>query len=322
MIRMAQPDRLSALSQRVNALTGRTLPRDELVIVVGRAFEHQIDLNDDGQLRALVGGLSSTGLSTEPTGPAAPASTGQQGEPPVSHGQPAHVGYQPGYPQAYPQPGVPARMNPAMVPGHAVMPPPPNRLTRHPAAFIVAGILIVLTTIVSLVHRWAIGYRYGGTYYWHYFGGVGPTSFGVIVVWLLFAVAFALITSNAGATATRTSAAVGTGSALASAAVTLAVGWFIVLPSGLAPLLINGLSVAFAVSVLATGVTGRASFGTFGVVTGAGYSILSVLLSLLPFFGLHAATLILALLSSVFLVLFGIAVSCGRVPVKAVAATP
>ena len=33
-------------------------------------------------------------------------------------------------------------------------------------------------------------------------------------------------------------------------------------------------------------------------------------------------TLILALLSSVFLVLFGIAVSCGRVPVKAVAATP
>ena len=96
----------------------------------------------------------------------------------------------------------------------------------------------------------------------------------------------------------------------------------IVLPSGLAPLLINGLSVAFAVSVLATGVTGRASFGTFGVVTGAGYSILSVLLSLLPFFGLHAATLILALLSSVFLVLFGIAVSCGRVPVKAVAATP
>ena len=58
---MTEPDRLSALSQRVTALTGRTLPRDELVIVAGRAFEHQIDLDDDGQLRALVGGLSSGG---------------------------------------------------------------------------------------------------------------------------------------------------------------------------------------------------------------------------------------------------------------------
>ena len=38
---------LSALSQRITALTGRTLPRDELVIVAGRAFEHQIDLDDE-----------------------------------------------------------------------------------------------------------------------------------------------------------------------------------------------------------------------------------------------------------------------------------
>lgn len=56
---MTRPDRLAELSQRITALTGHTLGRDQVMAVVGRAFEHQVDLDDDGQLRALVAGFAS-----------------------------------------------------------------------------------------------------------------------------------------------------------------------------------------------------------------------------------------------------------------------
>ena len=47
---MTRPDRLAELTQRITALTGHTLGRDQVMTVVGRAFEHQVDLDDDGQL--------------------------------------------------------------------------------------------------------------------------------------------------------------------------------------------------------------------------------------------------------------------------------
>lgn len=57
---MTVPDRIGLLSQRIAALTGQSLTRDEVLTVVGRAFEHQVDVDDDGQLRALVAGLASS----------------------------------------------------------------------------------------------------------------------------------------------------------------------------------------------------------------------------------------------------------------------
>ncbi len=105
------------------AVPGRNLTRDELVTVAGRAFEHRIDLDDDGQLRALLGGLSSGG------------GVGLGG-PPVTYGQPAVPSYpvaQPGYPQIYPQPGWPA-MNPMMAPGYPLMAPPP-RAPKAPTGY-------------------------------------------------------------------------------------------------------------------------------------------------------------------------------------------
>lgn len=57
---MTAPDPIAMLSQRIAALTGQFLTRDEVLTVVGRAFEHQVDVDDDGQLRALVVGLASS----------------------------------------------------------------------------------------------------------------------------------------------------------------------------------------------------------------------------------------------------------------------
>ena len=151
---MTEPDRLNALSERITALTGRNLTRDELVTVAGRAFEHRIDLDDDGQLRALLGGLSSGG------------GVGLGG-PPVTYGQPAVPSYpvaQPGYPQIYPQPGWPA-MNPMMAPGYPLMAPPPRAPkapTRHPAGFIVGGILIALAALAGLAALARLAFWQGG----------------------------------------------------------------------------------------------------------------------------------------------------------------
>ena len=48
-------------NERVVAVTGRTLTREQLVTLVGRAFEHDLDLDDDGQLRGLVVTLAEAG---------------------------------------------------------------------------------------------------------------------------------------------------------------------------------------------------------------------------------------------------------------------
>lgn len=71
VIGMPVPDRIAELSQRITALTGQNLGRDQVMAVVGRAFEHQVDLDDDGQLRGLVAGLASPATVGVPTAPEA-----------------------------------------------------------------------------------------------------------------------------------------------------------------------------------------------------------------------------------------------------------
>lgn len=293
---MTQPDRLSPLSERVTALTGRTLPRDELVIVAGRAFEHQIDLDDDGQLRALLGGLSSGG--------------GPLGGPPVSYAQPAAPRYPQSYPQAYPQPGWPGH---AMAPGCPTMPPPlPPKTTRHPVGFIVGGILIVLACVGSVIVTFSFGWRLGG-YHPHYYGTLSAST---IAVWILLAIACVLIGASAGATRTRAPALVAAGAALLNGLPILVLTWHIFsLPYPLRMLMVMAPTAIFAVALLGTGVAGRGCFGTFGLVSAVGYGVLTAINALLSFVGAPAPMLITYLLASLFLVLFGIAVSCGRVPV-------
>lgn len=59
MASMTAHDRLNGLSQRITALTGQTISGDQLVAVADQAFKQQIDLDDDGQLRALVAELAA-----------------------------------------------------------------------------------------------------------------------------------------------------------------------------------------------------------------------------------------------------------------------
>ncbi|TDZ42225.1 hypothetical protein [Mycobacteroides franklinii] len=84
---MTGPDRIAELSQRITTLTGQILSRDEVMTVVGRAFEHQVDLDDDGQLRALLGGLASSPVVR---GPAVAAP--QPGRPAVPPREPSPSG--------------------------------------------------------------------------------------------------------------------------------------------------------------------------------------------------------------------------------------
>ncbi|TDZ85479.1 Cell wall synthesis protein CwsA [Mycobacteroides salmoniphilum] len=56
---MTVHDRLAELSQRITALTGQTISRDQVMAVADQAFKQQIDLDDDGQLRTLVAGIQS-----------------------------------------------------------------------------------------------------------------------------------------------------------------------------------------------------------------------------------------------------------------------
>lgn len=306
---MTEPDRLNALSERITALTGRNLTRDELVTVAGRAFEHQIDLDDDGQLRALLGGLTSGGLAG-----------GQVGGPPVSYGQPTAPSYpvpQPGYPQAYSQPGWPA-MNPMMAPGYPMMPPmrAPKAPTRHPAGFIVGGILIVLAALATfgLTRGWKPYYEYYYDTFFDYYGYIDlPGLLLHNAGWLILAVAFTLVAVNARG-ATRVPAAVAAAASLLTPLVNVAAGWFMHLGSAPGMMLLTGLGLIFAGALLATGITGRRSFGVFGLVTAVGYGVLEVLADVVGFAGLFGTLLVLSLVQLLFLLLFGIAVSCGKVP--------
>jgi hypothetical protein len=74
--------------------------------------------------------------------------------------------------------------------------------------------------------------------------------------------------------------------------------------------------LAFAVALLVAGTTGRTYFGAFGLVAGVAYGVFSTLMILSSFFGIGWPTRILSLLDVVSLLLFGIAVSCGKVPVS------
>ncbi|WP_162625532.1 NHL repeat-containing protein [Mycolicibacterium llatzerense] len=99
---MTVPDRIGDLSQRITALTGQKLGRDQVMAVVGRAFEHQVDLDDDGQLRGLIAGLASpatVGVPTTrepfpapPTGPTPAAPQAAAYRPDLSASQPAPSG--------------------------------------------------------------------------------------------------------------------------------------------------------------------------------------------------------------------------------------
>ncbi|OHU28551.1 hypothetical protein BKG77_03285 [Mycobacteroides chelonae] len=56
---MTVHDRLDELSQRITALTGQTISRDQVMALADQAFKQQIDLDDDGQLGTLVAELSA-----------------------------------------------------------------------------------------------------------------------------------------------------------------------------------------------------------------------------------------------------------------------
>ncbi|WP_078327166.1 hypothetical protein [Mycobacteroides salmoniphilum] len=73
---MTVHDRLAELSQRITALTGQTISRDQVMTVADQAFKQQINLDDDGQLRTLVAEL------------AAPLAAGRPAVPGIQSGQP------------------------------------------------------------------------------------------------------------------------------------------------------------------------------------------------------------------------------------------
>ncbi|MBF9352140.1 hypothetical protein [Mycobacteroides chelonae] len=55
---MTVHDRLDELSQRITALTGQTISRDQVMALTDQAFKQQIDLDDDSQLRTLAAELA------------------------------------------------------------------------------------------------------------------------------------------------------------------------------------------------------------------------------------------------------------------------
>ncbi|BAX97796.1 hypothetical protein MSTE_02485 [Mycobacteroides stephanolepidis] len=59
MASMTVHDRLAELSQRITALTGQTISRDQVMAVADQAFKQQIDLDDDNQLRTLAAELAA-----------------------------------------------------------------------------------------------------------------------------------------------------------------------------------------------------------------------------------------------------------------------
>lgn len=281
MTAMTVPDRLAALSERITALTGRTLSRDEVMAVVGRAFEHNIDLEHDGHLRALLGGLASASFG---------------------NGAPPHP------PQAAPN----ATRAPA--------PQPADLKTKSPtrrAGLVVGGILVALSPVVMFASQTA-DFLIRDTRDPSLPGpaqGIGTWTLWSVVLWLGLAVAFGLIAHSMGATApsARGLAVTTAAAALASAVAALAAAPIVnALPEIAAAALIVAPSAVFGVAVLVLAVNGRPIFRKFGLITGVGYGVLETLHIITWFvFGIEASGP-LFMLSLVFLTLFGIAVSVGR----------
>jgi len=304
---VTEPDRLSALSDRIVAVTGRTLTREQLVSLVGRAFEHDLNLDDDGQLRGLVGGMSSDGPADE-----------QVVGPPMSYGQPTAPSYpapQPGYPQAYPQPSWPG-MNPAMAPGYPMMPPPRQpQTTRHPVGFIVGGILIALAALVWGVLTFAGDYFLEDT---HLFGYLTPAMLASRVSWLIVAMGFTAIAVGARG-ATRVFAIIAAASAALAALTGIIFFGFLdyhSIPETSANALLLGPTVTFNIAMLITAITGLRSFGVFGLLTAIADGVLTAVIYISGFTSLYSVNLWASRVEPVVFLLFGIAVSCGKVPVS------
>jgi hypothetical protein len=326
---VTEPDRLSALSQRVVAVTGRTLTREQLVTLVGQAFEHDLNLDDDGQLRGLVGGLLAADATTA-------TRAGDDEAPPISYAQPQQPYAQPQssylqqqpYPVRYPGP------MPTPGPMRYPMPPPrpPAPPMRHPAGFIVAGILVAIAAVGIVLTAPAFAVRMARAYH------ASTPMAGFSVAWLAIGLAFGLI-----AVAARPAGKGLVGRAVVTALATL--------PPAVVPwvglnlththdaqvvflLLAAAAALTWSIAVIVFGAGARSSFRLFGTITGTGAGITSLGLTLL--YGLFAAQMVMGLsrslvrhlsapllgvwlVSMVLLLLLGIAISVGRVPVVATA---
>jgi len=321
---VTEPDRLSTLSERVVAVTGRTLTREQLVTLVGRAFEHDLDLDDDGQLRGLVGGL----LAADATA-ATPA--GHDEAPPISYAQPQPSYVQQPYPVHYPN------AMPTPGPMRYPMPPPrpPTPPMRHPAGFIVAGILVAAAAVGIVATAPAFAVRMTHAHH------ASADMAGFSVAWLAIGLAFVLI-----AVAARPAGKGLVGRAVVAALATL--------PPAVVPwvglnltrthdaqvvflLLAMAAALTWSIAVIVFGGGARPSFRLFGTITGIGAGITSLGLALL--YGLLAAQMVMGLsrslvrhlgapllgvwlVSMVLLLLLGIAISVGRVPVVAITPAP
>ena len=84
MASMTVHDRLDELSQRITALTGQTISRDQVMALTDQAFKQQIDLDDDSQLRTLAAELAVPLAAGEPAESENAASTLPAPAPPPS----------------------------------------------------------------------------------------------------------------------------------------------------------------------------------------------------------------------------------------------
>lgn len=66
---MTVHNRLAELSQRIAALTGQSISRNQVMAVADEALKQQINLDDDGQLRALVAELAAPPAAGGPAVP-------------------------------------------------------------------------------------------------------------------------------------------------------------------------------------------------------------------------------------------------------------
>jgi len=316
---VSAPDPLTALGQRVTALTGRDLRRDQLETVIARAFEHDLNLGDDAQLRALVAGLPA----------------GDSAQPPISHAPPppawGHPNPTPAHPQpGYPQPGCPQPAHPAQPwAGHPPAPAPPVTPMRRPAAFPVAGPLLAAGVIAALTASdGALNYRNGHLVLDHLM------LFGLS--FLLPAAAFALVAYGArpaGQGLARRAALVAAAAILVTLATMFASFLIPNSPTIVLPAVLPGIAnLVFAVTLVVFAARCRPIFRMIGVLTGTVAGILGLGLPILLLVAAWQYSLLPPVLFNVlvgswlvaqlFLLIFAITVTRGRLPRHADPARP